>query len=148
MRRPGVLDIISVVSFALSILNVLWLVAVAVLLAAAGAASWLGGPVVGVLGTAIGLFLAIFLILQSILSIMLFNAATATWRGDPAGRSRHKLWAWLTIILDVIDLIFTWGLDPGAWFRLGYALFVLFAMNRGDVAAYFDSGGSAAAKLG
>ena len=60
--------------------------------------------------------------------------------GDPGGRSLHLAWAWITVVVDLIDLALTAGIDGGAWVRLIYAAVVIFVMNRDDVRAYFDGG--------
>lgn len=136
--RPGILDLVTVVSFILSGVNVLWLIAVGLLIVLAGALTWLGGPVVGTLGTAVGGVVLLFLISQFLLSILLFTAAWKTMKGDPVGRSRHKTWAWIIVILDLLALLFSAGFDLGAWFRLGYAVFLIFIMDRPEVRAYFE----------
>ena len=47
--RPGILNLVTIVSFVLSGLNVLWLIVISVLVLIAGALTWLGGPIVGAL---------------------------------------------------------------------------------------------------
>ncbi|MEW4567485.1 hypothetical protein AB1L88_06415 [Tautonia sp. JC769] len=138
--RPGILGPLSFFSFVLSFLNVVWIVILAVLALVAGAVGFLFGPVVGVLGSlVVGLFL-VMLLAQSLLSVLLFLAAWRTWRGLPSGRSLHLTWAWITMIVDLLDLAFTAGIDGGAWVRLIYAMFVIFILNRDDVRAYFSRG--------
>ncbi|CAN5759572.1 hypothetical protein BH23PLA1_BH23PLA1_18280 [soil metagenome] len=139
--RPGSLNFITIASFVLSILNVLWLVVLALLVLLGAAATWLGGPVFGALGTAIGAVVLLILVVQTILSLLLFVAAWKTWKGDPAGRGLHQTWAWIIVVLDVLDLIVTGGMDLGAWVRLTYAFILLYVMSRSEVKLYF--GGTA-----
>lgn len=136
--RPKVLDLVAIASFVMSVLNVVWVVVLGLVVLLLGAGSWLAGPVVGMVGLTIaGVVLAI-LIVQSILSLVLFAAAWKTWNGLPGGRSLHKTWAWVIVIIDLIDLAFTGGMEPGAWVRLVYAIFLIVVMNREDVRDYFD----------
>jgi hypothetical protein len=138
--RPGILGPLSSFSFLLSFLNVVWILILGVVAILAGAVGWLFGPVVGVLGSlVVGLFL-LMLVAQSLLSVLLFLAAWKTWKGRPSGRSLHLTWAWITVIVDLLDLAFTAGIDGGAWVRLIYAMFVIFILNRDDVRAYFARG--------
>lgn len=135
--RPGIVNLITVVSFVLSGLNVLWLIVISALILLAGALTWLGGPIAGVLGTAVGAVVIVVLLLQFCLSVLLFMGAWGTMKGEPAGRSRHKRWAWIIVVLDLITLAFTAGLDVGAWFRLGYAVFLIYVLDKPDIRAYF-----------
>ncbi len=137
VSRPGSLNFISFASFALSILNVLWLVIIAVLVIAGSLASWLGGPVIGALGTAIGAVVMVILVIQTLLSLLLFVAAWKTLNGDPGGQSLHQTWAWIIVVIDILDLLLTGGVDFGAWVRLFYAFLVLYVMSRPAVKSYF-----------
>ncbi|WP_169973250.1 hypothetical protein [Tautonia rosea] len=140
--RPGILGPLAFCSLLLSFLNVVWILILAVVAILAGAVGWLFGPVVGVLGSlVVGLFV-LMLLVQSLLSLLLFLAAWKTWRRRPSGRSLHLTWAWITVILDLLDLAFTAGIDGGAWIRLIYAMIVIFVFNRDDVRAYFARGTS------
>lgn len=136
-QRPPVLNLITLFSFGLSILNVLWLGFVLLVVLAFGIAGVLlpgaGLPI----AVAAGIF-ALFLLAQSFLSLILFGAAWKTWTGAEGGRSLHRAWAWIILVFDVIDLAFTWGIDGGAWVRLVYAVVVLQVMNRPDVRNYFE----------
>ncbi len=135
--RPGVLDLVTIASFVLSVLNVVYVVVLGLIVLLVGAGSMLAGPAVGLVGiTVAGIVLAILLI-QSVLSLVLFVAAWKTWGGQPGGRSLHKTWAWAIIVIDLIDMAFTGGIEPGAWIRLIYAVFVLSVMNRDDIVHYF-----------
>ena len=140
--RPGMLGPLSFFSFLLSFLNVVWILILGVVAILAGAVGFLFGPVVGVLGSlVVGLFI-LMLLVQSLLSVLLFLAAWKTWRGRPSGRSLHLTWAWITVIIDLLDLTFTAGIDGGAWVRLIYAMIVIFVLNRDEVRAYFARGTS------
>ncbi len=137
--RPGIVNLITIVSFVLSGLNVLWLITVTLLLVFAGALSWLGGPVIGAIGTlAVGVVVVV-LLAQFCLSVLLFMAALGTMGGRPEGRTRHKRWAWIIVILDLITLVFTAGLDFAAWFRLGYAIFLIYVLDKPEVRSYFGA---------
>jgi len=136
--RPGILNLVTIVSFVLSGLNVLWLIVISVLVLIAGALTWLGGPIVGALGTAVGIVVVIILLAQFCLSVLLFMAAWGTMYGTPEGRERHKLWAWIIVVVDLIDLLLFVGMDAGAWFRLGYAIFLIVVMDRPEVRAYLS----------
>jgi hypothetical protein len=133
-----VLNLITIVSFVLSAVNVMWVTGLGLLILIAGSLAWIGGPATGAIGTAIGLALILLLMVQFALSLLLFSAAWATMKGEPKGRSRHKTWAWIIVLLDLIDLIFTGGMDPGAWVRLIYAVFLIVMLDRIEVRAYFD----------
>lgn len=132
------LGLLTLVSFALSVLNVVWVAVVGLVVLVLGAGSWLAGPAVGMVGLTIAGFVLMLLVLQSLLSLLLFAAAWKTWAGEPAGRSLHKTWAWATILIDLVDLAFTGGMEPGAWVRLIYAVVLIAVMNRDDVRDYFD----------
>lgn len=126
-RRPGVLNLLALVSFVMSVLNVVWVFVVGLIVLVLGAGSWLAGPAVGMVGLTIAGFVLALLVLQSVLSLLLFFAA---W----------KTWAWATIVIDLVDLAFTGGMEPGAWVRLVYAIILIAVMNRDDVRDYFDQG--------
>lgn len=138
IRRPGILNTVALFSILLSVLNVVWVVVIGAVAAFAGVAGWLLGPVVGALGSLVAAVVILVLLLQSILSVLLFSAGWKTWGGAPGGRSLHLAWAWITVVLDLLDLAFTAGIDGGAWIRLIYAIGVIVVMNRDDVRAYFD----------
>lgn len=138
--RPGILGPLSFFSFLLSFLNIVWILVIGVIAILAGAVGWLLGPVVGVLGSLVVVLFILMLLVQSLLSILLFLAAWKTWRGRRLGRSLHLTWAWMTVVIDLLDLAFTAGIDGGAWVRLIYAMFVIFLLNRDDVRAYFARG--------
>ncbi len=89
-----------------------------------GVGSWLGGPIVGALGTALSVAVAIYLVFSSFLSFVLLSAGWLTLRGDPSGITLHRTWAWISLVLDALTLLMTGGLSPG-WFGLVYAISVL-----------------------
>lgn len=136
-RRPGILNSLALFSFILSFLNVIWIVIIGVVVAAFGGAGWLAGPVVGMVATFVALLFITVLVAQSLLSVLLFVAAWKTWGGRPSGRTLHLIWAWITLVFDLLDLALTFGIDGGAWVRLFYAAIVIIVMNRDDVRAYF-----------
>jgi hypothetical protein len=136
--KPGILTLVTIVSFLWSALNVLRVIAYGFLALVVGAASWLLGPAVGTLGTLAGAVVVILMVAQSILSILLFSAAWHTMHGDPRGRSQHKTWAWINLVLDGLDLILTGGLSPASWWGVAYAIGLLFVMDLPEVRAYFD----------
>jgi hypothetical protein len=136
--RPGVLDLVAIVSFVLSVLNVVWVAVIGLIAVLVGLGSWLGGPIVGAVGSALAALVMLFVLFQSGLSLLLFVAAWKTWGGSPGGRSLHKGWAWITLITDLIVLAFVGGMEPGAWARLIYAAFLLWVMSRDDVRDYFE----------
>jgi hypothetical protein len=135
--RPAVLDVVILASFILSVLNVVWVGVLGLLVLMLGAGSWLAGPAIGLVGMTLAAVVLLILLAQSLLSVLLFLAAWKTWSGDPAGRSMHRAWAWIIVVLDLIDLTFTGGMEPGAWVRLVYAVFLLYVLNRDDVRRYF-----------
>lgn len=139
--RPGVLNLIAVVSLLWSVLGVIWFLFV--LFAGLGVSilSWLGGPVAGAVGTTVGLAIVLIAGLKSLLSLLLFVAGVKTWGGDPAGRSLHTTWAWIIVVVDALDLLLTGGMDPSAWWGLIYAGLVLYFMNQPDVVQYFEGRG-------
>lgn len=136
--RPGILNLITFVSLIWSVAGVIWFLLV--LLAALGISvlSWLGGPIAGAVGTMVGLGIVVVSGLKSLLSLVLFVAAVKTWSGEPEGRSLHKLWAWITLVLDALDLLLTAGLDPGAWWGLVYAGLLIYLLDQPDMVAYFE----------
>jgi hypothetical protein len=136
--RPGILTVITIISFLWSGLTVLRVILWAIFALLLGAGSWLLGPVVGAIGSLVGLASIVGMIALSVLSILLFSAALHTAKGDPTGRSLHQGWAWLTLILDGLALVVTGFLSPMAWWGLLYAIGVLYVMSQPEVRAYFD----------
>jgi len=124
----------------LSVVNVLWMIVVLLVLTGVTAFSWLGGPVVGAVGTVFASVLFLLALARCCLSVLLFMAGWRTWQGHPSGVSLHTTWAWITIALDVVNLMITSGLSPASWWGLAYAGFVLFVMSQSDVRAYFGRG--------
>jgi hypothetical protein len=136
--RPGILNLITIISFFISVLDVLgFLCGLSVALGFA-TLSWLLGPVGGLIGAFVGSVLVLAAFVRSFLSLVLFSAAWNTWAGLPTGRSHHLLWAWLTIILDLIDLLLTWGWNPATWWGLVYAVCLIYVMDLPEVRAYFE----------
>ncbi|RUL87368.1 hypothetical protein [Tautonia sociabilis] len=146
VRRPGILNAITFFSLILSLLNVVWVVVIGAIATVAGVAGWLLGPVAGAVGSIAAVLVILVLLIQSAMGILLFMAGWITWSGDPRGRSLHLAWAWITVVIDLLDLAFTAGIDGGAWVRLIYAGVVILVMNREDVKAYFLGGTPIASK--
>ncbi|HEV3163581.1 MAG TPA: hypothetical protein VGZ22_06035 [Isosphaeraceae bacterium] len=140
-HKPGVLSLITIVSMVLSVVDVIWFMLVTLVLMGLSAMSWLVGPVAGTIGTVLAGVLFFLALIRGCLSILLFLAAWRTWEGDPSGLTLHTSWAWITIALDVVNLMLTSGLSPSSWWGLVYAVFVLYVMNQPEVRAYFDRGG-------
>lgn len=136
-RRPRILNPLSLFGFVLSFLNLAWIVFIGILFVIAGLASWLLGPVAGLVGSFLAVLIIAWMILQSLLSVLLFVAAWKTWKGLESGRAIFLIWAWITVVIDLLDLAFTAGIDAGAWVRLVFAVYVIFVMNREDVRSYF-----------
>jgi hypothetical protein len=136
--KPGVLSIVAIVSLVWSGLNVLRLILWAALWLLLGIGSWLLGPAVGAVGTLFSVVVILLSVAQSILSIILFMAALATMRGEPAGRTLHLWWAWINLFLDGTALILTAGLLPSSWWGLAYAIAIIYVMGLPEVRAYFD----------
>ena len=139
-RRPGILNLVSLCSFLLSFLNVFWILVIGIVATAVGVAGWILGPIVGLLGSLVALLFILMLVVQSLLSVLLFLAALKTWRGQSSGRSLHLFWAWIILVIDLIDLAFTGGIDGAAWVRLVYAISLIVVMIRDDIRAYFLRG--------
>ena len=69
----------------------------------------------GAVGTLLVTLVVLWLAASSILSILLFNAGWKTLRDDPAGIRVHRLWAWISLALDIIALIGSGGTAPNSW---------------------------------
>lgn len=136
-HRPDVLNLITILSFLFSGLNVLWLMVVSLLILSASALTWLAGPALGVVGTFVGAMAVGILVLQFGLSVILFLAAWGTLHGQPGGYTWHRTWAWFIIVFDLFSLLITGGVDLAAWVRLGYAVFLIVTIGRPEVRAYF-----------
>src|SRR5687768_8826170 len=92
--RPGILTLITIVSFLLSVVDVIWFALVAAFALGIAALSWLGGPITGAAGTVFGSILLLIGLARGLLSVLLFLAAWNTWVANPSGRSLHRSWAW------------------------------------------------------
>src|SRR5690348_4452273 len=91
--KPGVLSVITVVSFCLSILNVIWFLIITLAAVGVSVFSWLGGPAVGATMTIVAGVLWLVTFARVCLSVLLLAAAWHTWQGTPQGRSLHLAWA-------------------------------------------------------
>jgi len=134
--RPSVLTLIGWVSLIWSALSLAGVFVGIFLFAVVGAGSWLGGPVVGALGSLIGLVAIAWLVVGSCLSLFLLSAGWRTLADDPSGVDRHRTWAWISLVLDAVALLLSGGLWASSWWGVIYALFVLHATNRPEVHAY------------
>ena len=132
-HRPPIATVFGVVSLlwggATLAGSLLWIG----LFALIGAGSWLGGPVVGLVGTAIGVVGSIYLVLASLLSFVLLAAGWYTLQGDMRGVSLHRTWAWTSLVLDAFALLFSGGLAANGYFGLIYAIAVLYCTTPREV---------------
>ncbi len=134
--RPGVLTFIGYVSLIWSALSLVGVFAGVGLFAVIGAGSWLGGPIVGAVGSLVGVVAIVGLLVGSILSLLLFTAGWRTLRDDPSGVDLHRRWAWISLALDVVALILSGGLWASSWWGVAYALGVVYATGLPEVRAY------------
>lgn len=139
-HRPGVLGFVSAMSLVLSVVDVCWLFLITLALMGVSVASWFAGPWVGAVGFVLAAVLFVFALVRGCLSVLLFMAGWRTMHGEPSGLTLHTTWAWITVALDVVNLMLTAGLSPSSWWGLAYALFVLWVMSRPQVLAYFHRG--------
>jgi hypothetical protein len=135
--RPTPLTIVATLSLVGSALTVLAVIFKIFFGALVGVGSWLLGPIVGLIGSVVGIGMILTTLLQSILSLMLFSAALKTFEGDYRGRTLHQVWAWITIALQGFPLVFGGHLSRLGWWSLLYALLVLYVMRLPEVLAYF-----------
>ncbi len=137
--RPAIATFFGIVSlfWALSTLaGVLLGIGVFALIAAG---SWLGGPIVGAVGSAVGVLGIGYFFLSSFLSFLLLSAGWKTLQGDPRGISQHRLWAWLSIILDALSLLGSGGLAANGYFGLIYAVAVLYYTTPREIESRWDA---------
>ena len=135
--RPGLLTLIGVVSLIWSSMTLIGSVVATFFLLLAGAGSWLLGPLAGAVGTAVVALVVAWMAASSILSILLFNAGWKTLKGDPAGIRLHRLWAWISLALDVIGLLGSGGTAPNSWTGVVYAIAVLYITSTPEVLSYY-----------
>src|SRR3954452_614149 len=100
--RPGLLTFIGIVSLIWSSMTLVGSVVMVFVLFLVGAGSWFLGPVAGAVGTLLVTLVCLWMVASSILSILLFQAGLKTLRDDPAGLRLHRLWAWISLALDVV----------------------------------------------
>jgi len=124
--RPAIATFFGLVSLLWAVVMLGWVLVVVGFAALIGAGSWLGGPVVGFVGTAVGLIIAVYCILSSLLSFLLLWAGWLILRGDPRGVSLLRLWAWISVISDTLTLLFSGGFAATSWGGLLYAVAVLY----------------------
>src|SRR3954466_14551999 len=108
--KPGILTFLGVVSLLWSVTTVLGVIVGIVVSLGLGAGSWLLGPVAGAFGSLLSLAVIAWLVLASLLSILLFQAGWRTLQGDPSGIALHRIWAWISLVLDALALLTTGGL--------------------------------------
>ncbi len=133
--RPGLLTLIGVVSLVWASLSLIRFVAMGLLSLVIGAASWWGGPGVGVTGSVIALVAFTWMAASSILSILLFQAGLKTLRDDPAGVRLHRVWAWISLGLTLLGVVFS-GRSSYSWTTLFYAVGVLYVTGLPEVRAF------------
>jgi hypothetical protein len=136
-QRPGILTFLGIVSLIWSTMTLVGTVVGVVLCLLVGAGSWFGGTVVGTIGTIVATLVLLWLVACSILSILLFKAGLDTLRDDPAGIHLHRLWAFISLALDLVGLMATGGMAANSWTGLIYAGAVLYLTNLPEVRAYY-----------
>ena len=124
--RPSIATFFGITSLIWGIFMLGWVLVVIGFAILIGGGSWLGGPVLGLLGTAIGAIVALYCLLSSSMSFMLLWAGWLILRGDPGGIKLLRLWAWLSLIFDALTLLFSFGTAPTSWGALLYAVAVLY----------------------
>ena len=129
----------GVVSLIWSSLSLVGVVVGGILAFVLGTASWLGGPFVGAVGSAVALLAIGWMVVSSILSILLFQAGLKTLRDDPAGLRLHRLWAWINLALAVLGVLAS-GRSSYSWAVLFYAVGVLYITGLSEVRAYYYGG--------
>lgn len=115
--RPAIATFFGVVSLIWSLCTLGSSLILLLICSLVGVGSWLGGPIVGALGTALSVAVAIYLVFSSFLSFVLLSAGWLTLRGDPSGITLHRTWAWISLVLDALTLLMTGGYRPAgsAW---------------------------------
>ena len=124
--RPVIATFFGLISLVWALVMLGWVGVVVALAVLIGAGSWLGGPILGVLGTAIGGIIAIYCILSSLLSFVLLWAGWLILRGDPRGVPLLRLWAWISLIFDTLTLLMSGGFTATSWGALLYAVAILY----------------------
>ncbi len=134
--RPGLLTFIGVVSLIWSSMTLLGSVGAAVLFLVLGAGSWFFGLIAGAVGTVVAALVFLWLAASSILAILLFQAGWKTLKDDPDGIRLHRLWAWISLGLDIVGLLASGGTAPNSWTGILYAGAVLYITSQPEVLAY------------
>lgn len=124
--RPGVATFFGLVSLIWALTTLGGTLVMLLVVFVLGAASWLIGPFGAVLGSALAGLVALYLVASSALSFLLLSAGWLTLQGDPRGVARLRLWAWISLALDVVALLFTVGHAPNGYVGIGYAIAVLY----------------------
>ncbi len=137
--RPAIATFFGVVSLIWAVATLGSVLIMLLVMSLIGAGSWLGGPVVGFLGTAISLLVAAYLIASSLMSFVLLWAGWLTLVGDPRGVPLLRFWAWISVGLDTLSLLMTGGISPG-WFGLAYAIAVLYYTSPREIEMRWATG--------
>ena len=138
--RPAMAVIIGVVGLTWAVCTLAGEILGIALCALIGAGSWLGGPILGFVGTALSLVVIGYLVVTSLLSFLLLWAGWLTLSGDPRGVTLLRTWAWISLILDVIALAATTGFAANGWFGLFYAVAVLYFTTPSQMNVHWDRG--------
>ena len=132
--RPALLSLIGGVSLLWSSLGLIRAVAGGVFSFVLGASSWLGGPYPGIAGSVVTLLAFAWMIASSVFTILLFQAGLKTLRDDPAGVRLHRIWAWISLALALLDVVAS-GRSSYSWGTLLYAVGVLYVTGLPEVRA-------------
>ena len=125
-QRPAIATFFGLTSLLWAIFMLGWVFVVVVFALLIGGMSWLGGPVVGAVGTAIGAVIAVYCVLSSLLSFLLLWAGWLILRGDPRGVTLLRTWAWISLIYDAVILLMSGGFTPTSWGAMLYAVAILY----------------------
>ena len=124
--RPAIATFFGITSFVWALILLGWVLLVIAVAAVIGVGSWLGGPVIGAVGTAVGGLIALYCVLSSLLSFVLLVAGWRILVGDPRGLPLLRLWAWASLVFDVLSLLLSGGLSGTSYFGVAYAVAVLY----------------------
>lgn len=125
-QRPALATFFGWTSLLWAIFMLGWVLVVVGFALLIGVGGWIGGPALGFVGSAIGAIIALYCVVSSLTSFLLLYAGWLILRGDPAGVSLLRLWAWISLIYDTLVVIFSGGLAATSWAAATYALAVLY----------------------
>ena len=137
--RPAIATFFGVVSLIWATITLSGTLLGIVIFAVVGAGSWLAGPLVGAIGSAISVVVILYLILASLLSFVLLRAGWLTMQGDPRGIDLLRLWAWISLVLDALSLLLSGGLAANGYFGLVYAVAVLYYTTPLEIKSRWDT---------